>query len=177
MPARVRPERLVGGAAVSLAASLTACAASAPAGATSADLARANDAASQGAVFFAHGCAHCHGERGEGLAGAPAILGPGALPVYPRDSSGPGASTPTDPQQLQILVQTRPAGAPWRDPFRNAQNLYEFVGTHMPRTPAVALEAQDHWAIVTFMISAQGGAIPPGGIGASNAASIPIPRR
>jgi S-disulfanyl-L-cysteine oxidoreductase SoxD len=177
MSACFRPERFALGGALALAWSLTACAASAPAGATNADMVRANDVASQGATLFAQGCAHCHGERGEGLAGASAILGAGALPEYPRDNSSPGASTPTDPQQLQIQVQTRPAGAPWRDPFRNAQNLFEFVSTHMPKTAAVALKSEDHWAVVTFMISAQGGDVPPGGINASNAASVLIPRR
>jgi hypothetical protein len=165
-----------GGSFLVLAAGLAACAASGPLGATNADLARAHDNASQGAVLFAQGCAHCHGERGEGLAGASAILGPGALPEYPRDNSGPGSATPTDPQQLQIQVQTRPAGAPWRDPFRNAQSLFEFVSGHMPKTETVALKPDDYWAIVTFIISAQGGQIPQGGINAGNATSTPIPR-
>ena len=171
------PARLLRGGVLVLAGATAACAASGPLGATNADLARAHDNASQGAVLFGQGCAHCHGERGEGLAGASAVLGPGALPEYPRDNSGPGSATPTDPQQLQIQVQTRPAGAPWRDPFRNAQSLFEFVSGHMPKTEAVALKPDDYYAIVGFLISVQGGEIPPGGVNAANAITIPIPRR
>ena len=119
---------------------------------------------------------HCHGERGEGLAGATAILGPGALPEYPRDNSGPGSAVPTDPQQLQIQTQTRPAGAPWRDPFRTAQSLYDFTSTHMPPNKANELKSDDDWAIITFMETVQGAQVPGGGINASNAGLIPIGR-
>ncbi|HEY3816235.1 MAG TPA: c-type cytochrome [Polyangiaceae bacterium] len=156
-------------------ASVAACAAT-QLGATEADLARGRSTAAQGGTLFTQACSHCHGERGEGLAGASAILGPGALPEYPRDNSGPGSAVPTDPQQLQIQTQTRPAGAPWRDPFRTAQNLYDFVSTHMPKNQPNELKSDDYWAIVTFMETVQGAQVPPGGINASNASAIPIAR-
>jgi mono/diheme cytochrome c family protein len=165
----------VGGCVSALAVlSFAACSAT-RLGATDADLARARDQATRGAAIFSQECARCHGERGEGLAGASPILGPGTLPEFPRDNSGPSAMM-TDPQQLQIQAQTRPAGAPWRDPFRNAQDLNDFTTSHLPKARAAALTPEDYWAVVTFMVAAQGGQVPPGGINANNARSIPIPR-
>jgi cytochrome c len=145
-------------------------------GATDVDVSRARMQAAAGAGVFSQECASCHGERGEGLAGASPILGPGALPEFPRDSSGP-TSAIQDPQQIQIQTQTRPAGAPWRDPFRNAQDLEDFTSAHMPKARASALRSDDYWAVVTFMVAAQGGQVPPGGIDPNSARTIPIPRR
>jgi mono/diheme cytochrome c family protein len=69
-----------------------------PLGATVEDIARAQSQSQQGANVYAAECASCHGQRGEGLAAAPAILGPGALPEYPRTSTTAGDPTITDPQ-------------------------------------------------------------------------------
>jgi hypothetical protein len=171
-PERLALCRLI---AAAIGASFVACAAT-QLGAADADLARGRDHAAQGGTLFTQACSHCHGDRGEGLAGASAILGPGALPEYPRDNSGPGSTVPTDPQQLQIQTQTRPAGAPWRDPFRNAQSLYDFVSTHMPKSQGIDLKSDDYWAIITFMETVQGAQVPAGGINASNAGLIPIGR-
>jgi mono/diheme cytochrome c family protein len=146
-------------------------------GATPDEIARAHDQSAQGASVFTNECASCHGGRGEGLASAPAILGPGALPEYPRDTGGVGDPTITDPQLIQIQAQTRPAGAPWRDPLRNAQDLYTFTTTHLPKSRAANLKDADYWAVVSFMLAVQGVSLPSGGIGPSNAPSIPIPKR
>ena len=146
-------------------------------GATAEDLTRARGQAAQGATVFANECASCHGQRGEGLASAPAIMGPGALPEYPRNTGGAGDPTITDPQLIQIQAQTRPAGAPWRDPFRNARDLYSFTTTHLPKARAAAVSDGDYWAVVGYMLAAQGASLPSGGIGPANGASIPIPKR
>jgi hypothetical protein len=146
-------------------------------GATPEDLSRARDQSAHGATVFANECASCHGGRGEGLAGAPAVLGPGALPEFPRDTGGVGDPTITDPQLIQIQAQTRPAGAPWRDPFRNAQDLYTFTTTHLPKSRAAYVKDADYWAVVGFVLAAQGASLPAGGLGPANAASIPIPKR
>ncbi len=146
-------------------------------GATAEDFTRANTQAAPGANIFANDCAKCHGERGEGLAGASAILGPGALPEFPRNTGGAGDPTMLDPQLAQIQAQSRPAGAAWRDPFRNALDLYNFTTKHLPKSRAAELKDSDYWAVVTFVLAAQGASLPPRGIDASNAASIPIPRR
>jgi len=146
-------------------------------GATPDDLSRARGQSAQGATVFANECASCHGARGEGLASAPAVLGPGALPEFPRDTGGIGDPTITDPQLIQIQAQTRPAGAPWRDPFRNAQDLYTFTTTHLPKSRAPYVKDADYWAVVGFMMAAQGVTLPPAGLGPAIAASIPIPKR
>jgi Cytochrome c len=146
-------------------------------GATPDEIARAHDQSAQGASVFTNECASCHGGRGEGLASAPPILGPGALPEYPHDTGGVGDPTITDPQLIQIQAQTRPAGAPWRDPLRNAQDLYTFNTTHLPKSRAANVKEADYWAVTSFMLAVQGVSLPSGGIGPANAASIPIPKR
>jgi len=148
-----------------------------PRGATVDDMARARDQATHGAAVYAAECASCHGQRGEGLASSPAILGPGALPEYPRQATTPGDPTITDPQLIQIQAQTRPAGAAWRDPFRNAQDLYRFTTLHLPKTRAEQLKDVDYWAVVGFVLAAQGVSLPAGGLGPTNAGTIPIPKR
>jgi mono/diheme cytochrome c family protein len=151
--------------------------ASAKVGATAEDLARAHDQSAQGATVYTNECATCHGARGEGLASAPPILGPGALPEYPHNTGGVGDPTITDPQLIQIQAQTRPAGAPWRDPLRNAQDLYTFTTTHLPKSRASTLKDGDYWAVVSYVLAVQGVSLPTGGIGPANGASIPIPKR
>jgi len=146
-------------------------------GATAADLARAQDQAAPGATTYAAACAKCHGQRGEGLASAPALMGPGALPEYPRNSGGSGDPGFIDGQQLQIEAQARPAGAAWRDPFRNAQDVYNFASTHMPKQHGGELKQGEYWAVVNFLFAAQGVSLPAGGVGPANASSIPIPKR
>jgi len=167
---------LVGGAFVLCGLVAVGCAV-AQLGATPADLARAKDQAAQGSTTFANECAKCHGQRGEGLAGVPALLGPGALPEYPRNTGGSGDPTLTDPQQLQIQAQTRPAGAASRDTFRNAQDLFAYASTQMPKGHAGELKPVEYWAVVNFLLAAQGASLPAGGVGPANANSIPIPRR
>jgi cytochrome c len=146
-------------------------------GATADDLVRASGQTSQGAATFTNECAKCHGQRGEGLASAPMILGSGALPEFPRSTGSATDMTVMDPQLIQIQAQTRPAGAASRDPFRNALDLYSYTAKHMPKARADELKESDYWAVVSFMLAAQGATLPPRGIDASNATSIPIPRR
>src|SRR3954466_13766281 len=94
-----------------LAVGLSGACATTQRGATEANLAQAQGQAGPGATLFASSCAGCHGPRGEGLGSAPALLGPGALPEFPRTAGGSGDPTLIDPQQLQIEMQSRPAGA------------------------------------------------------------------
>lgn len=146
-------------------------------GATPTDLARARDQAGQGAAVFANQCAKCHGQGGEGIGGAPDVMGPGALPEYPRNAVASNDPALSDPQMLQIEMQSRPAGSAWRDPFRNAQDLFNFVSIHMPKGHPGDVKAADHWAVVSYILAAQGARVPPTGIGPANASSIPIPRK
>ncbi len=111
-------------------------------GATVADLSRAQGPAAPGATVFNNECAKCHGQRGEGLGTASAILGPGALPEFPRTTGGAGDPNVVDPQLIQIQAQSRPAGAAWRDPFRNAMDLYNFTTKHLPKSQAESSEGR-----------------------------------
>jgi mono/diheme cytochrome c family protein len=146
-------------------------------GATLADLSRARGQADRGATVFEGECAKCHGQRGEGIGGVPDVMGPGALPEFPRSKSASNDPALADPQLLQIEAQARPAGAAWRDPFRNAQDLYNFTSTQMPKREKGKLKPDDYWAVVNFMLAAQGAVLPAGGVGPANASSIQIPRR
>jgi hypothetical protein len=146
-------------------------------GATPAEIAQASGQAENGANIFAKECAKCHGQRGEGVGSAPDVLGPSALPEYPRNAVNSSNPALSDPQMLQIEAQARPAGAAWRDPFRSAQDLFNFTSTHMPKGRASDLKPADHWAVVSFMLAAQGATLPAGGVGPANASSVRIPRR
>lgn len=147
-------------------------------GATPDDLARGNGQAAQGATTYTAECAKCHGQRGEGLSGLIPIMGPTALPEYPRTTGSSGDTGGAyDPQMIQLQAQTRPAGAAWRDPFRNALDVYNFTAKHMPKERAASLKDADYWAVVSFIFAVQGATLPTRGIDASNAASIPIPKR
>jgi mono/diheme cytochrome c family protein len=152
-----------------------ACAATAT-GASDANLARARSVASTGADVYARECAECHGQRGEGLGNAPAIMGPGALPEFPRDQTATGSPRTTDPQELQIRQLTRPQGAPTRDPFRTAQDVYRYVSVYMPmgRSRAGQLKPEQYWAAITYILLANGAKVPDSGINESNASTIPV---
>jgi cytochrome c len=146
-------------------------------GATADELSRARDQATQGANVYASECAKCHGDRGQGLGGVPAVLGQGALPESPRNSVASSDPALSDPQLLQIQAQSRPAGAAWRDPFRTAQDLFTFLNTHMPKGRVGELKPADTWAVTSYMLAVQGAPMPPAGVGPANASSIQIPRR
>lgn len=168
MPSRSMSLFTLGGAALALAAACNAT----PAGASDASFAKARDQASSGASLFGGRCASCHGERGEGKAYAPATMGIGALPVYPRDNSS--SPTTTDPVQLQMQAQSRPPGAPSRSPFRTAQDLYDYLSKHKPDANSASLTPPDLWALVTFVLIAHGSQVPAGGITPENASHISI---
>lgn len=161
------------GAVAALSVFLVACA-GVQRGATPANLAKAEAAAPQGAALFQRHCASCHGERGQSVGRAPRILGPGALPELPAERNLNADPAVGDPELLRLRAQTRPAGAPWRDPFRTVDDLHRFVSKNMPLPPdkAGSLPPDEYWAIVNFMVVAHGVAVPPGGVNAANASSV-----
>jgi len=156
---------------------MTAACTSTPRGATPADLAKATSAVPAGSLAFDEHCASCHGHRGESVTGAaPSILGVGALPEFPRERDLNADPAAGDPELLKLQSQTRPAGAPWRDPFRTAQDLYRYVSKNMPlpADKAGTLSAEQYWSIVNFMLQAQGVSVPPEGVTESNASSVKL---
>jgi mono/diheme cytochrome c family protein len=157
------------------AATVTACAAT-QYGATDANLARARSGSAKGATLFNQQCAGCHGQRGESASSAPRILGEGALPEYPRARNVNADPATGDPEALKLQAQSRPAGAPWRDPFRSAKDVYSYVSKNMPPSEAQreALSGDDYWAIVNFMLLAHGVQLPPEGVSEKNATSVKL---
>jgi hypothetical protein len=147
-----------------------------PHGATEANMTLARSSAAEGWAMFKEHCAGCHGERGESVSNAPRIMGPGALPEYPRERNVNADPASGDPELLRLRAQTRPAGAPWRDPFRTAQDLQAYISREMPpRTrTAGSLSAEQYWSITGFMLRAHGVELPPEGVNAANASSVKL---
>lgn len=159
-----------------VAAVLGAACAATPAGASDANLAQAQQQAALGAKLFDAHCSSCHGDRGQGQAGGPTIIGAGALPTYSRNDLGASPVT-TDPIQLQMRSQTQPpGGASKRIPFRTAADVYQFMSQHMPlpQERAGTLEPKEYWAILNFMLIAHGIDVPEGGVGPGNASTIQL---
>lgn len=167
---------LVGSSLAGLAlAALSACSAT-PLGASDPNLASAKKGSAPGAEAYERECAACHGKRGEGLTNAPGIIGSGALPKYPSDQSLSTNPALSNNAQQQAQDSSRPPGAPSRDPFVTAQDLYEYISTKMPlpKSRAGKLKPEEYWAITSFMLIAHGSAVPAGGVNAGNAASVQI---
>jgi hypothetical protein len=155
---------------------LLACGPTMVTGAAASDLVTAGDRAPRGARLFADGCSHCHGQRGEGLVGVPEILGPSALPEYPRAPTVATGFAFEDPQELEIRQRTHPSGQAVRSPFRTAQDLNVYLESHAPEMRVRTLKDEDRWALVSFIVAAQGVDIPSQGVDAENAASLPVRR-
>jgi cytochrome c len=146
----------------------------APLGATPENLAKAQE--TPGAAVYQRECAGCHGAHGEGLASAPAVMGPGALPLYGRDpstTSNPALQDIARQQQKQSL----PTGADPRGAFKTAADVHRYVSHQMPlpRSKAGTLPSEDYWAVVNFVLLGHGVAVPPGGVNEANAATINLP--
>ena len=163
------------GSGVLLSAVLVSCSGGSPR-ASDADVAQAKSRASQGASVFEQSCSGCHGPQGEGLAGAPPIIGATALPRYPRDQSG--IQLYQDPEQLQRQAQLRVPGTPSRAEFVSALDLHTYLKLHMTTVtrPAGAVELSDSdlWAVVNFMLIAHGSDVPAAQISPDNASTVPI---
>ena len=146
-----------------------------PLGATDSGIAKARTASPPGADLFEHDCASCHGKRGEGLTTAPAIMGSGALAEFPRDdtsSSDPAYATsaPVQGDSAHVPGQSK------REPFRNAQDVYDYVSSRMPlpKSQAGTLKPEEYWAIVNYMLIAHGVNVPAGGVTDANAKSVAL---
>jgi mono/diheme cytochrome c family protein len=145
-------------------------------GAAPENLARAEGLAPNGSELYKLHCAGCHGQRGESVGRAPRILGPGALPELPAEQNLNADPAAGDPELLRLRAQSRPAGAPSRDPFRTAEDLHRFVSKNMPRPvdKAGSLRPEEYWAIVNFMLVAHGVDVPATGVTADNASSVKL---
>ncbi len=141
-------------------------------GATEPNFAKAQQASSDGATLFAAKCASCHGQRGEGTGSAPSVMGAGALQQYPRDATE--SQHFTDPQAIQTQVRAQPPGTPSREPFNNAQDVFGYLKSHMPELEAGSLSDDECWAVLTFLLTGHGIALPPDGVNQANAQGISV---
>lgn len=159
-----------------VAVALAVACASTQYGASAANMQLAQTNAPDGYALFQQKCAGCHGARGESVNRAPRIMGPGALPDYPAERNNNTDPAAGDPELLKLRAQTRPAGAPWRDPFRTADDLYRYVSKNMPlpADKAGSLSAEQYWAVINFMLLAHGVQVPPQGVSATNASSVKL---
>ena len=144
-----------------------------PLGATDTGIAQARAKSPPGAELFDRQCASCHGRHGEGLSTAPSIMGSGALPIYPRDDTASSNPAFTASSQRQNDAARVP-GQVKRQPFRTAQDLYEYVSTRMPlpANSAGTLKPEEYWAIVNYMLIAHGVAVPAEGVTEANAKTV-----
>ena len=166
---------LLGGSITALGIVLAACSAT-PIGASEPNMANAQKKAGPGGDLYQKECASCHGKKGEGLTNATRVICAGALPMYPPEQSLSTKPALSNNAQQQSQDSSRPPGAPTRDPFRTAQDLYSYVSTKMPlpKSRAGSLKPEEYWAITNFMLIAHGSAVPDAGITAENAASVQI---
>jgi mono/diheme cytochrome c family protein len=144
-----------------------------PRGASDASLAIAKDKATQGAKVYERDCGSCHGQRGEGVT-APPIMGADGLPTFPRDPSQSTLAANTDPNEQQLRQQLNPGGMPSRQPFKTAQDLYEYTRLKMPAKRAGTLSTEDYWAVINFILVAHGASVPDKGIDSDNARTVII---
>jgi len=147
-----------------------------PPGASDASLAQAKSRASDGSALYGRTCATCHGPRGEGLAGAPPIVGVTGLPRYPRDQSG--VQLYQDPQQIQRQAQLRVPGVASRPEFVNAKDVFQYLQRHRAEVikpdTGVDVSDADLWAVLTFVLIAHGSDVPDTGVSQENASSVLI---
>lgn len=143
-------------------------------GISDADLALAREVAPRGVALFAQQCARCHGQHGEGRSSTPPVLGRDALPEYPREQNPNSGLTAGDPEALRLKARSRPAGAPSRDPFRTAADLYAYVSRSMPPDEEArkAMTADDYWALVNLLLLSRGISVPSEGVTDRTAASV-----
>jgi mono/diheme cytochrome c family protein len=114
-------------------------------GASDEALAKARTASPQGASVYRAECAGCHGNRGEGSPGAPAVFGAGAL-----RGGEHGFRTAAD-----VFAYTK-AEMP------------------LPRRRAGTLSDEQYWAVVTHLLVASGVDVPARGLSADNAARVTL---
>lgn len=107
------------------------------------------DQVASGAKLYAAKCADCHGDGGEGRAGAPALVGKGALPLDP------------------------PPTAKFRKgQFRTAEDVFKFVKATMPPNAPGSLGDDQVAAIIAFDLKANGVAMAGKTVDAAHASAF-----
>jgi hypothetical protein len=143
-------------------------------GATDQAIAASQKRAPQGAELYAQMCAECHGQRGEGGPGAPPVMGPGSLPIkrVEKIDRVKEASKGKDVTTRSIEQKKKKGGAKeLRKRFETAADIQKYmIGEHQRLQRDLADD--DYWPLLTFLFSANGVPLPPGGLNAKNAFSV-----
>jgi len=149
-----------------------ACA-STPLGAPPKALSAARARTPDGAKVYDRECAGCHGKHGEGLSSSPTVMGPSALPTFARsDSTTHSLQMQPDADRDRL----QPPGEPTRPALRTAEDLFAYVSKWMPlpQERIGSLKPEDYWAVVNYLLIANGSAVPASGVNAGNASTVPI---
>ena len=107
----------------------------------------------RGSEVYAARCSKCHGEAGEGIGDAPAVVGPTALPL--------------DPPSGATLRKSR---------FVTVADVATFVVQNMPGDDPGSLGQADYFAVLAFDLKANGIDLGTQKLDAALAASLTIPR-
>jgi mono/diheme cytochrome c family protein len=111
------------------------------------------DQASRGGELYAETCASCHGERGEGTEGRPALIGETALPIEPNPAS-----------------KTR------KGKLANARDLFTFVKSDMPALAPGSLDDAQAWSLVAYLLEQNGADLHGKDLDPAASASLPLHR-
>jgi S-disulfanyl-L-cysteine oxidoreductase SoxD len=109
------------------------------------------DQTARGAKLFTTYCSGCHGDKGEGSANAPAVIGKAALPLDPP-AGGKGRKT-----------QLKTAG-----------DVFAYVKATMPPAKPGSLTDDQYYAAVAFMLKEGGIAVGDKRLDSGSAASVPL---
>jgi mono/diheme cytochrome c family protein len=169
--------RVLSAIAASLSFVFVAACSSTPLGAVDPHLSQAKSRAPEGAQLFAKHCASCHGDRGQGLTGGPAVMGIDALPLYPDEQAAAGNPQLSNPGQVRTQRLMQVSGAAARDPFQTSADVYRYISTRMPKPSRSSgtLRSDEYWAILNFMLVSHGVTVPEEGVTEANASSVVIP--
>jgi hypothetical protein len=102
-------------------------------------------------------------------------MGEGALPIHPKNAS-PAQQYASDehaPPDVATNLATLTRRA-----FRTARDVHGYLVQHMPkvRQTEPPPSEEEYWAVVSFLIVANGSDIPPSGVDATNADFVTVPR-
>ncbi len=104
-----------------------------------------------GGKSYADNCSTCHGDKGEGDAPSPAIIGNGALPEAPSKDA-----------------ELRKAK------FLTAQDVYDFTVKTMPKDGVGTVTADEMWAITAWTLKQNGVEWGTDPLGPTNAKTIKL---
>jgi cytochrome c len=105
----------------------------------------------KGGKSYADNCSTCHGDKGEGDAPSPAIIGNGALPEAPAKDA-----------ELR------------KSKFVTAQDVYDFTVKTMPKDGVGTVPGDEIWAITAWTLKQNGVEWGTDPLGPANASTVKL---